>query len=121
MHAPPQASELSGGHVVRQAVVQASSRALDDERSGESVAYDPTLVERIRRTVRTPGRQVSYVRLTADEKQLLTDFLYAYGHRNSLKTSETEVMRIGLSFLLADYEQNGDASLLVNVLDALRS
>jgi hypothetical protein len=82
---------------------------------------DSELVERIRKTVRNTGRgQYSYVRVTEEEKAALADFLHAYGRRNT-KSSETEVMRIGLGFLLADYEEKGNDSLLIKVLTALRS
>jgi len=77
-------------------------------------------VESIRKTVKTLGREVSFVRLTPEEKGALAEVVYAY-KRQGIKTTENEINRIAINALLIDYRANGDASLLARVLAALRA
>jgi hypothetical protein len=76
------------------------------------------VVEAIRRVVKTPGREVSFVRLTPEEKAQLGDVVYTY-KRQGMKTTETEVNRIALNYLLHDYREHGEHSVLARVLAAL--
>jgi hypothetical protein len=93
---------------------QASKHASSDD----GVPVD--VVEVIRRIVKTPGKEVAYVRLTVEEKDQLGDIVYAY-KRQRKKTSENEIARIAVSFILEDYKANGDASVLTRVIDAMRA
>jgi hypothetical protein len=77
-------------------------------------------VEAIRKTVKALGREVSFVRLTPEEKGALAEVVYAY-KRQGIKTTENEINRIAINALLADYHANGEASLLARVLAALRA
>jgi hypothetical protein len=79
-----------------------------------------SMIETIRKAVKHPGKDVAFVRLTAEEKAELADVLYTY-KRQGIKTSETELIRIGVSFLLNEYKQNGQASVLARVLEALQA
>ncbi len=81
-------------------------------------SYRPELITGIRRIVRTPGREVSFVRLTPEEKGRLADIVYTY-KRRGWKTSENEINRIAVNFLLAEYEASGELSLLAQVLRAI--
>jgi hypothetical protein len=77
-------------------------------------------IEAIRKTVKTLGREVSFVRLTPEEKGQLADVVYTY-KRQGQKTSENEINRIAINYLLADYHANGEQSVLAQVLAALRA
>jgi hypothetical protein len=79
---------------------------------------DPDVVEAIRRVVKVPGREVAFVRLTPEEKAQLADVVYTY-KRQGMKTTETEVNRIALNYLLHDYREHGEHSVLARVLAAL--
>jgi hypothetical protein len=68
--------------------------------------------------VKVPGREVSFVRLSADEKTRLADIVYTY-KRQGQKTSENEINRIAINYLLLDYDEHGDQSMLARVLAAL--
>jgi hypothetical protein len=81
---------------------------------------DTDVVHAIRKTVKVPGREVSYVRLTADEKNQLAEIVYTY-RRQGKKTTENEINRIAVNFLLLDYGEHGEQSILARVLDALRA
>ncbi len=77
-------------------------------------------IEAIRKTVKALGREVSFVRLTPEEKGQLADVVYTY-KRQGQKTSENEINRIAINYLLADYRANGEQSMLAQVLAALRA
>ena len=81
---------------------------------------EPEAIDSIRRVVKTPGREVSFVRLTPKEKEQLADVVYTY-KRQGVKTTETEINRIAINSLLADYRANGERSILARVLAALQA
>src|SRR5688572_13673639 len=62
-------------------------------------AVDAGTVEAIRQVIKAPGREVSFVRLTPEEKAHLGDIVYTY-KRQGQKTSETEINRIAINYLL---------------------
>jgi hypothetical protein len=96
-----------------QASVQASELA-------SMLASLHDFIEGIRRIVKLPGKEVSFVRLTPHEKAQLADIVYTY-KRQGTKTSENEINRIAVNLLLADYKENGAASVLAKVIAALRA
>ena len=77
-------------------------------------------IESIRKTVRRIGKEVTFVRLTPEEKAQLADIIYTY-KRQGTKTSENEIARIGLNHLIADYQANGEESVLAQVIAALNA
>ncbi len=81
-------------------------------------SVDADTVETIRQVIKVPGREVSYLRLTPKEKADLSDIVYTY-KRQGQKTSETEINRIALNYLLLDYREHGQQSVLARVLAAL--
>lgn len=89
----------------------------DPEANG-SPTEDPDVIEAIRQIVKLPGREVSYVRLTPEEKARLSDVIYTF-KRQGQKTTETEVNRIALNYLLNDFFEHGEQSVLARVLAAL--
>ena len=86
-------------------------------RNRETVASDA--VQRIRKATRQVGKEAATYRFTQEEKEALADIVYSYG-RLGLKTSENEVVRIGVNWLLGDHGALGEKSLLHRVLKALK-
>jgi hypothetical protein len=82
--------------------------------------FSDSQIDRIRKIVKVPGKEVSYVRLTSQEKDELADILYTYKRRGT-KTTENEITRIAVNYLVADYKENGEASVLARVIEALRA
>ena len=81
-------------------------------------------IETIRKTVKQVGKDTLFVRLTPDEKHQITSVVYAFNEMyrgESRKTSENEIGRIGVNFLLEDYKANGEQSILAKVLVALNA
>lgn len=85
-------------------------------------AYDP--IETIRKTVKQVGKEVCFIRITPEEKRTLGSIVYSFNQiygGEGRKTSENEIGRIGLNFLLDDYRENGKNSILARVIAALNA
>jgi hypothetical protein len=84
------------------------------------LATSGDLIDAIYRVVKKPGKQTSYVRVTAREKSELAAVLAGIGEDHGYKVTETELIRIAICSALADYAKNGMDSLLMRVIIALR-
>ena len=94
---------------------------LPASRLASTVAHvEADTIEAIRRVVKEPGREVSFVRLSPEEKRQLGDLVYTY-KRQGQKTTENEIGRIAINYLLLDYETNGENSVLARALARLRA
>lgn len=82
--------------------------------------YQGATVEVIRAAVKLFGKEAATHRFTAEEKKALADLVYTY-RRQGTRTSENEITRIGVNFIVVDYEENGENSILHRVLEALNS
>lgn len=91
-----------------------------DDQAIELASYHASTVENIRKIVKNNGREVTYIRLSPEEKQKLKDLIYTYS-RQKVKTTENEIARIALNFILADYRESGKASILNKVIEALNA
>jgi hypothetical protein len=78
------------------------------------------MVETIRSAVKQLGEKAATYRFTAGEKKALADIVYTYKSAG-LKTSENEITRIAVNYLIEDYRRNGQMSLLATVLERLKS
>jgi hypothetical protein len=86
--------------------------------------FQDDTIETIRKTVKQVGKDTLFVRLTTDEKHQITSVVYALNEMyrgEGRKTSENEIGRIGVNFLLEDYKANGEQSILAKVLAALNA
>ncbi len=79
-----------------------------------------TMIETIRMAVKDPGKEAGTHRASWEEKRALTDIVYTYKNRG-IHTSETELTRIGVNFLIEDYRAHGKASILARVLERLNA
>ena len=79
-----------------------------------------SMIETIRKTVKSLGKEVSFTRLTPEEKGKLADIVYTY-KRQGTKTSENEINRIAINFLIEDFNKNGKESVLAKVIGALNA
>ena len=77
-------------------------------------------IETIRKAVKHTGEKVTYIRLTKAEKGEVKDIVYTYD-KQGIETSENEIGRIGLKWLIEDYKENGQQSILAKVLTALNA
>ena len=78
------------------------------------------MIEAVRKAVKQIGKEPATQRLTLAEKQALDDIEYRY-KRQGIKTSGNEIIRIATNYLVRDYRQNGEKSILAKVLTRLNS
>lgn len=78
------------------------------------------LVETIRKNVKQLGKESAFCRFTEEEKSALGDIVYKY-KRNGIRTSENEVVRIAVNWLLETHRSNEQNSLLAQVLAKLNA
>ena len=81
--------------------------------------YDDTIIEIVRKAVKELGKEAATHRFTEDEKKAVIDIVYSY-KRQGVRTSENELTRIAVNFLIQDYRENGENSILHQALKALK-
>ncbi len=110
----------SDGAAARPRRTSPARKTASTDASMRASSESAELVETVRRVVKTLGKEVSFVRLTAAEKEELGELIYAF-KQQGVKTTENEINRIAINVILADHRANGDASQLTRVLAALRA
>ena len=110
------ASNQAGRRASRPANKSQSSHA--STLSSTSPCHPSEWVEATRKVVKMTGKEVAFARLTAQEKERLSDTVYGL-RRRGIRTSENEVLRIAINQLLEDFDAGGDASFLRRVIAAL--
>jgi hypothetical protein len=80
----------------------------------------PEMLEEVRKMVRQLGKEAATHRFAAEEKHAIADLVYTY-HRQGYKTSENEITRIAVNWLLLDFEERGEQSVLARMLELLHS
>ena len=76
------------------------------------------VVELVRKAVKEFGKEAATHRFTEAEKREIADLIYTYKNRG-IKTSENEIARIAVNFVMEDYKENGENSVLYKILKAL--
>ena len=92
----------------------AATFTLPERSSPESDAEQR--IEGIRKAVKQLGKETTFCRFTQDEKNGLGDIVYTY-KRNGIRTSENEIVRIAVNWLIENYRTDGPNSVLAQVLD----
>ena len=82
--------------------------------------HDIDIFEVVRKAVKQIGKEAATHRFTLEEKNLLADIEYTY-KRRGIKTSENEITRIAINYLIEEYRQNGEESILAKILKRLNS
>ena len=77
-----------------------------------------SMIELIRKAVKDAGKESATYRFTPEEKKALLELTFTYKVQG-FKTSENELTRIAINFILEDHKQNGRNSVLEKVLQAL--
>ena len=80
----------------------------------------PTMIKGIRKAVKQLGKEAATHRFTREEKDAIARIVFTYGQQG-VKTCENEIARIGINWLLEDYQVNGRHSILHKVLAALQA
>lgn len=85
------------------------------EQASELASYHASVLAKISKVIREIGKEVSYTRLTQDEKRRVLDIIYNF-KSDGVKTTENELMRIALNLLLEDYDLQKEGSILHKIL-----
>jgi len=80
--------------------------------------YHDTIIELVRKAVKEFGKEAATHRFTMEEKRAVADIIYTYKN-NGIKTSENEIARISVNFIIEDYRENGVNSILHKILEVL--
>jgi hypothetical protein len=81
---------------------------------------DSDIYEVVRKAVKQLGKEAATHRFTLAEKNLLADIEYTY-KREGIRTSENEITRIAINYIVEDYQKNGEESILAKILKRLNS
>ena len=87
--------------------------------------YQDAMVQTVRAAVKLFGKEAATHRFTPEEKKAIAEIVFTYKQRD-IRTSENEITRIGVNFIgvnfiIRDYRENGESSLLHGVLKALNT
>ena len=77
-------------------------------------------IEIVRKAVKLLGEKAATHRFTADEKDAIADIVYAL-KKKGIHTSENEITRIAINYLVWEYRQSKHASILSRVLERLNA
>jgi hypothetical protein len=77
-------------------------------------------IRAVRKAVREIGKEAATHRFTVQEKQSVAEIVFNY-RQKGVKTSENEIARIALNYVMEDFRQQGDDSLLAKVLEELNT
>lgn len=77
-------------------------------------------IEVIRKAVKLIGEKAATHRFTADEKDALADIVYAM-RKKGVTTTENEITRIAINYLVWDYRQSKQTGILSRVLERLNA
>lgn len=103
------------------AITMPSNRDTTVSRShGTTADTSEDSIEVVRKAVKLLGEKAATHRFTADEKDAITDIVYSL-RKKGITTSENEITRIAINYLVWDYRQNKQASVLSRVLERLNA
>ena len=81
---------------------------------------DADLFEGVRKAVKQIGKEAATHRFTEVEKESLRELEFAY-RKTGIRTSENEITRIAINYLVEDHRLHGEKSVLTKVLKRLNS
>ena len=80
--------------------------------------YHGIIIENIRRCVKEFGKEAATHRFTLAEKRAISSIIHSLGMQG-VRTTENEITRIAINFIINEYNQKGKDSILALVLQAL--
>ncbi len=82
--------------------------------------HDTETIEVIRKSLKVFGKEAATHRFTIEEKQTIAEIIFTL-RQNKIRTSENEIARIAINWLMLDYKKSKEDSILHQVLLALNS
>ena len=81
--------------------------------------YHDTTIEAVRRAVKAFGKEAATHRFTLTEKRAIANIVHAL-HMQGIRTTENEITRIAINFVIDEFNRQEKESLLGRVLQALK-
>ena len=102
------------------AAKRSSDRGTVTPRNHEPVVprYHDTIIESVRKAVKEFGKEAATHRFSTEEKKAIADIIYSYKN-HGVRTSENQIARIAVNFIINDHRENGENSVLDKALRAL--
>jgi hypothetical protein len=82
--------------------------------------HHDTIIELVRKAVKEFGKEAATHRFTLKEKRAIADIVHDY-KKSGIKTSENEIARIAINFIIKDNKENEKSSILHKTIKALNS
>ena len=76
------------------------------------------VIEHIRQAVKQTGKEAGTYRITREEKKALMEICYFF-RIAGIRTSENEIARIAINYLIHDHKSNPKDSILEHVMEAI--
>ena len=76
------------------------------------------VIEHIRQAVRQTGKEAGTYRITREEKKALLEICYSF-RLGGIRTSENEITRIAINYLIHDHKNMGNNSILSRVMEVI--
>lgn len=76
------------------------------------------LTDMVRKAVKQFGKEAATHRFTLAEKNAIAEVVFAYRGKG-IKTSENEMTRIAINYLILEHQQHGEKSILNQILEKL--
>ncbi len=101
----PKIVKLSSNHAIMVA----------DHQNRKKSSYQNNIIKEIRKMISEIGKESSTYRISKGEKKLLLSIIYEL-RMNGIKTSENQMIRIGLNYVVQDYLKSKGNSMLLKTL-----
>ena len=82
--------------------------------------HDTATIEIVRKALKIFGKEAATHRFTLEEKQTLAEIIFSFRQKN-LRTSENQITRIAINWLMLDFKKSEENSILHQALLALNS
>lgn len=82
---------------------------------GADSRYDYKILENVRKGLRSFGKEAATHRFTLMEKEAITDLIYNFS-KLGIRTNENEITRIAVNFILEDFKENENTSILTRII-----
>jgi hypothetical protein len=86
----------------------------------QDTKYDTDFIEVVRKAVKQLGKEAATYRFTQKEKGALADIVYSLKTKGT-RSSENEITRIAINYLVWEYHHSKQSSILARVLERLNA
>ena len=95
---------------------------IPDSQSSNHAAMPPDnqddVIEYIRQAVKHTGKEAGTYRITREEKKALLEICFSF-RLKGIRTSENEITRIAINYLIHDHKINKENNILERVIEAI--